>query len=176
VRRSALAAAAVAAALVVPATTSASQSHAQSFVLYGKGKRAQFVNRADDRDRGNTTNPFGDFVLPTPPSANSGKKGARAGDNALVTLVLYVDKKLTEPAGTAIFCCTFNFAQEALCEADFELRRGTVIARGPARLDGGRILLAVTGGTGRHVGARGQVSSSASPTSKNAQVLHFTLV
>jgi hypothetical protein len=176
VRRSALAAAAVAAALVVPATTSASQSHAQSVVLYGKGKRAQFVNRADDRDRGNTTNPFGDFVLPTPPSANSGKKGARAGDNALVTLVLYVDKKLTEPAGTAIFSCTFNFAQEAMCEADFELRRGTVIAMGPARLDGGRILLAVTGGTGRHVGARGQVSSSASPTSKNAQVLHFTLV
>ena len=175
-RRSALAAAAVAAALVVPATTSASQSHAQSFVLYGKGKRAQFVNHADDRDRGNTTNPFGDFVLPTPPSANSGKKGARAGDNALVTLVLYVDKKLTEPAGTAIFNCTFNFAQEAMCEADFELRRGTVIAMGPARLDGSQILLAVTGGTGRHVGARGQVSSSASPTSKNAQVLRFTLV
>jgi len=130
----------------------------------------------DDRKRGDFKNPFDPDLLPTPPNANSGKKGARAGDNALVTLVLYVDKKLTEPAGTAIFNCTFNFAQEAMCEADFELRRGTVIAMGPARLDGSQILLAVTGGTGRHVGARGQVSSTASPTSKNAQVLRFTLL
>jgi len=162
------------AALAIPAATSA--AHRQSFTLYAKPKRIQFVNRADDRDRGNKTNPFGGDVLPTPPSANSGKKGARAGDNAVMTLTLYIDRKLTRPAGSAFFTCTFNFAQEATCDADFELRRGTVLAMGPARLDGSQILLAVTGGTRRHVGARGQVSSTTSRTLKNTQVLHFTLL
>jgi hypothetical protein len=174
--RPALAAVVTVAATAVPAATATARAHGQSFVLYGKQKRAQFVNHADDRDRGNKTNPFGDYVLPTPPSANSGKKGMRAGDNALITLTLYVDRKLTRPAGTAILSCTFNFAQEAMCEADYELRRGTVLALGPAKLDGRQIVLAVTGGTGRHVGAHGQVTSNSSPTNKNTQILHFTLL
>jgi hypothetical protein len=172
--RPALAAVVTVAAIAVPAATAT--AHRQSFVLYAKAKRAQFVNHADDRDRGNKTNPFGDYVLPTPPSANSGKKGTRAGDNALITLTLYVDRKLTEPAGTAVLSCTFNFAQEALCDADFELRRGTVLALGPARLDGRQFVLAVTGGTGRHVGAHGQVTSTMSPFTKNARILSFTLL
>jgi hypothetical protein len=47
---------------------------------------------------------------------------------------------------------------------------------GPAKLDGRQIILAVTGGTGRHVGAHGQVISTALPTKKNAQILRFTLL
>ncbi len=52
-------------------------------VVYGKPTRAQFVDHNDDRERGDFTNPFDPDLLPTPPNANSGKKGARAGDNAL---------------------------------------------------------------------------------------------
>ena len=62
-----------------------------------------------------------------------------------------------------------------MCDADFELRRGTVIAMGPAKLDGRQIVLAVTGGTGRYVGAHGQVTSSPSGA-KNTQIIRFLLV
>lgn len=162
------------AATAVPAATA--QAGRQSFTLYAKATRIQFVNHADDRDRGNKTNPFGDYALPTPPSANSGKKGARAGDTAAIALILFVDRKLTRPAGSATYSCTFNFNQEAMCDVDFELRRGTVLAMGPAKLNGAQIVLAVTGGTGRHVGAHGQVTSSASPANQRTQVLRFILL
>ena len=165
-------AATIAGSIALPAAA----AHPQSFVLYGKATRVQFVNRADDRARGNTTNPFGDYPLPTPPSANSGKKGARAGDNALITVMLYVDRKLTQHAGIETLSCTFNFGGEAMCQADFELRRGAVIGMGPAKLDGRQIVLAVTGGTGRHIGAHGQVISTPSSTNKSVHVLRFTLL
>jgi hypothetical protein len=170
----ALSAAATVAALAVPAATATAQAH--SFVLYGKAKRAQFVNHADDRERGSITNPFGPDILPTPPNANSGKKGARAGDTVFITILLYADHKLTRPAGTAIISCRFNFGGEAFCDADFELRRGAILAMGPAKLDGRQIALPVTGGTGRHFGAHGQVSSTTSLTSKYTQILRFTLL
>ena len=169
-----LTAAVIAAAPAVPAAAATAQAH--SFVLYAKPVRAHFVNHSDDRQRGKVTNPFGPDILPTPPSANSGEKGARAGDMALISYALYSDPKLTRPAGTAIFSCTFNFGGEALCNADFELRRGAILAVGPAKLDGRQITLPVTGGTGRHLGAHGQVTATTSRTSKYTQILRFTLL
>ena len=80
---------------------------------------------------GTSTNPFNADILPTPPNANTGKKGARAGDNALFSFKLYSDPKLTRPVGTAIYSCTFNFAQEAICEANFQLSGGTHDRDGP---------------------------------------------
>ena len=113
--------------------------------------------------------------LPTPPNANSAKTGARAGDNALFSFKLYSDLKLTRPVGNAIYSCTFNFAQEAICEANFTLNGGTMIAMGPAKLDGSTIVLPVTGGTGRYAGAHGQLTSRSSGT-KNTQIIRFRLV
>lgn len=148
----------------------------QSFVVYAKAKRAQFVNHADDRARGDNSSAFNAEALPTPPNANSAKKGARAGDNALISLTLYADRNLTQVVGTATYSCTFNFAQEAICDGHFDLGGGTIIALGPAKLDGSEITLAVTGGTGRYAGAHGQVTSSSSLTAKNTQVFRFELV
>ena len=148
----------------------------QSFVVYAKPKRAQFVNHADDRARGDKLKSFNAEALPTPPSANSGKKGTRAGDNALLTLTLYSDPQLTRAIGTATYSCTFNFAQEAICDGHFDVVGGTIIALGPARLDGSEITLAVTGGTGRYAGAHGQVTSTSSGAKKTTQVFHFVLV
>jgi hypothetical protein len=148
----------------------------QSFVVYAKPKRAQFVNHADDRGRGDKLKSFNAEALPTPPNANSGKKGTRAGDNALLTLTLYSDPKLTRAIGTATYSCTFNFAQEAICDGHFDVVGGTIIALGPARLDGSDIILAVTGGTGRYAGAHGQVTSTSSGAKKTTQVFHFVLV
>jgi len=148
----------------------------RSFVVYAKPTRAQFVNHADDRVRGKITNPFDPDLLPTPPNANSGKKGARAGDDALFSFALYSDADLTRRIGNAIYSCTFNFAQEAICEANFTLRGGTMIAMGPAQLDGSTIVLPVTGGTGPFAGAHGQLSSKSAGTAKNAQIVRFRLV
>jgi hypothetical protein len=147
----------------------------KSFVVYAKAIRALFVNHADDRARGDKLKSFNAESLPTPPSANSGKKGTRAGDNALITLTLYADRKLTQVVGTATYSCTFNFAQEATCDGHFDLGGSSIIALGPAKLDGSEIVLAVTGGTGRYAGAHGQVTST-STAGKNTHIFRFVLV
>jgi hypothetical protein len=174
-RLSAALAVVAAAVMVVPVATATTQG--RSFVLYGKPTRAQFVNHADDRERGTKTNPFNaEELLPTPKSANTAKKGARAGDSALFRLTLYSDRNLRRRVGFATFACTFNFAHEAICNASFELGKGTMIAMGPARLDTSEWVLPVTGGTGRYVGAHGQVTSRPASTTKNTQILRFRLV
>jgi hypothetical protein len=170
-----LVAVALAATVAVPVALATTQAR-RSFVLYAKPTRAQFINHAADRARGNTTNPFGEGALPTPPNANSAKKGARAGDNALFTLKLYSDAKLTRAVGTAAYSCTVNFGQQAICEGQFELNGGTMIAMGPADLRTGDLVLPVSGGTGRYAGAHGQLTSTAAGTKKNTQIIRFQLV
>jgi hypothetical protein len=164
----------VAAAVAVPVAQAAAQAR-RSFVLYAKPTRAQFINHSDDRKRGNFTNPFAD-VLPTPRNANSAKPGARAGDNALFTLKLYSDGKLTRLVGTATYSCTVNFGQQAVCEGQFELAKGTMIAMGPADLKTGRLELPVTGGTGRYAGAHGQLTSTSAGKKSSTQIIRFQLV
>jgi Dirigent-like protein len=169
----ALAAIAAAVTMAVPAATAATQ--ARSSVFYAKPTRAQFINQSDSRALGNLTNPFNADALPTPRNANSGKKGARAGDTARFTLTLYSDRTLRRPVGTASYSCTFNFGQEATCDAHFEFGNGSMVAMGPARLDGSQIVLPVIGGTGRYRGAHGQVTSTATGK-KNTQIVRFLLV
>lgn len=163
-----------AATRTAPAGAAATPS--RSFVVYGKPKRAQSVNHADDRARGDTLRSFNADGLPTPPSANSGKKGERAGDNALITIVLYADRNLTRVVGTATYSCTFNFDQEAVCDGQFQIGAGTIIALGPSKLDARETVLAVTGGTGRYAGAHGQVTSTRATGSDNTQTFRFDLV
>jgi hypothetical protein len=163
------------AAMMVPTATATTQG--RSFVVYGKPTRAQFVSHADDRARGSKTNPFNaEELLPTPKSANTAKKGARAGDSALFRLTLYSDRNLTRRVGTATYACTFNFGHEAICNATFQIGNGTMVATGPARLDTSQWVLPVTGGTGRYVGAHGQVTSRSASATKNTQILRFLLV
>ena len=77
-----------------------------------------------------------------------------------MSLTLYADRNLTRVIGSAIYSCTFNFGQEAICDGQFHFGGGSIIALGPAKLDGSEIILAVTGGTGRYEGAHGQVTST----------------
>jgi hypothetical protein len=171
----ALAAVALAAAVAVPVTQAASQAK-RSFVFYAKPTKAQFINHSDDRARGNFTNPFAD-VLPTPKNANSGKPGARAGDNAIFTLKLYSDARLTRLVGNASYSCTVNFGGQAICEGQFQLNAGgTMIALGPADLKTGDLVLPVTGGTGRYAGAHGQLTSTSAGSKTSTQILHFQLL
>jgi hypothetical protein len=170
----ALVAVAVAVSVAVPVAVAMAQAR-RSVVFYAKPTRAQFINHADDRARGNFTNPFAD-ILPTPKNANSGKPGARAGDNALFTLKLYSDSKLTRLVGTAAYSCTVNFGQQAICEGQFELSNGTMIAMGPADLKSGDLVLPVTGGTGRYAGAHGQLTSTSAGKKTSTQIIRFQLV
>jgi hypothetical protein len=169
----ALAAVALAAATAVPLAPAATQG--RSFVIYAKPTRAQFVNHADDRSRGTILNPFGSDLLPPPKNANTGKKGARAGDKALFSLKVYSDFKLTRPIGTAVYTCTFNFAHEAICEFNFDLNGGTMIASGPANLESSSHVLPVIGGTGRYAGAHGQLASRSVGTN-TTQIIRFRLL
>lgn len=175
-RRALLTALAVAAAAALAVPVAQATPQERSFVLYAKATGAQFVNHADDRARGDIINPFNADTLPTPPSANSAKKGARAGDNALFILKLFADASLKRPVGDAVYSCTFNFAQEAICSATFETRSGTMFAMGPAKLDGTTIVLPVTGGTGQYAGAHGQLTSAAATAKKTTQLIRFRLV
>jgi hypothetical protein len=170
----ALVAVAVTATVAVPVALATTQAR-RSFVFYAKPTRAQFINHADDRAKGDIANPFNADVLPTPPNANSGKKGARAGDNALFTLKLYSDARLTHAVGTAAYSCTVNFGQQAICEGQFDLTRGTMIALGPADLRSGELVLPVTGGTGRYAGAHGQLTSTSASSKTNTQIVRFQL-
>ncbi len=169
----ALVALALAATMAVPLAPASTQG--RSLVVYAKPTRAQFINHNDDRARGDITNPFNPDSPPTPPNANSAKKGARAGDTALFSFKLYSDPGLKRHVGNAIYSCTFNFAQEAICEAIFTLNGGTMIALGPAKLDSSNIVLPVIGGTGRYAGAHGQLTSRSSGT-KNTQIVRFRLL
>jgi hypothetical protein len=146
----------------IAASVASGAGNTRSLVFYGKATQVQFINHSDDRSRGNASNPFLniDRSLPSPPKANTAKPGARAGDNALFRLKLYSDPKLTRSVGTAVYSCTFNFDQEAICDADLELPRGSIIASGPADLESGQFTLAVVGGTGTYLGARGQLTSA----------------
>jgi hypothetical protein len=170
----ALVAVAVAATVAVPVALATTHAR-RSFVFYAKPTRAQFINHADDRARGNFTNPFAE-VVPTPRNANSGKPGARAGDNALFTFKLYSDAKLTRLVGTAAYSCTVNFGRQAICEDQFVLRDGTMIAMGPADLKSGDLVLPVAGGTGRYAGAHGQLTSTSAGKTSSTQIIHFQLV
>jgi hypothetical protein len=171
----AVAVTAIAAVSVAAPAALARPQTPRSFVFYGKPTRAQFIDHADDRARGNFTNPFAD-ILPTPRSANSGKHGARAGDQALFSLNLYSDAKLTRLVGTAAYSCTFNFGGQAICEDQFELHDGTMIAMGPTDLRGSELILPVSGGTGRYAGAHGQLTSTSAGKKKNTQIIRFQLV
>jgi hypothetical protein len=147
----------------------------RALVFYGKATHVQFVNHADDRARGNATNPFGiDAGVPPPPTANSAHKGARAGDQLIVSLDLYPDGALTKSIGTAVYSCTFNFAEQATCDADFEFKNGSMFATGPADFVTGQFTLAVIGGTGAYLGSRGEFSNVA--TGKNTSRIDFLLV
>jgi hypothetical protein len=176
-RRLAAALATVASAVTMAVPAAHATTQGRSLVFYAQPTRAQFINRADDRERGLKLNPFNADILPPPPKANTGKKGGRAGDNALFAFRVYSDPSLTRLVGTAIYSCTFNFAHEAICEADFEFSHGSMIAMGPAQLDSTftQIVLPVTGGTGRYAGAHGQLTSTPS-IYKNTQIIHFQLV
>ena len=142
-----------------------------TLTIYAYATHVRFVNHADDRARGDLHNPFNaDTKSLTPVTKGT---GPFPGDTAQYSFKLYRDANLKAGAGSAVYTCTFNFAHHALCTGLYELTAGTMFASGPTDFDSTRFTLAVTGGTGKYLSARGQVS--AAPAAKNAHRLAFVL-
>jgi hypothetical protein len=156
-------------AVGVVGTSAGAVSSAHALTIYAVATRAQYADHADDRARGEVTNPFN---ADTKALKGTGK-GSRAGDNALYSFKLYSDPSFKKLIGSAVYSCTFNSAHVALCTADFELSGGAMSASGPTDFDSTTFTLAVSGGTGKYLGARGQVSSA--PAAKDAHRLTFLL-
>jgi hypothetical protein len=161
--------------LVAVTSASGASNRTTTFGMYARPTQVQYMNHSDDRARGDVDNPFNTdskALVPLTQKKEAGK-GPYPGDNALFSFKLYKDAALTKSIGSAVYSCTFNFDHEALCEASFQLVGGTMSGSGPADFTNPEFTLAVDGGTGKYLDARGQVSSS--PASKNAHHLEFML-
>ena len=143
--------------------------------VYAVASTAQFMNHADDRVRGMSTNPFNIHSLGLVIFTKGVEKGNGPfpGDDVLYTFKLYSDASLTRSAGSAIFTCYYNFVKHAICDSYFALDRGLVLAAGPIAFNSTKFSLSVTGGTSTYAGALGEVD--ATPAAGNAQRMHLRL-
>jgi hypothetical protein len=141
--------------------------------LYSITTEEQFLNHADDRQRGFGDNPFGNFKAPTP-TTKERNAGPFPGDQALFTFKLYSAANRKKPVGLALFSCTYSFNQQGFCDAAWQLKDGTVIGSGPVDFNAKNFSLVITGGTSKYRGVTGNVVSKASPK-VGAVNLAFTL-
>jgi len=164
-------------AAVLPVLPAAGTPQAsQTFTVYAVPATVQFMNHADDRLRGMSTNPFKQKAEAVILGAGGKEKGNGPfpGDDILYGFKLFSDANRSKPAGSAMFTCYYEFVKRATCDAYFDLSRGLVLASGQVRFGGTHFTLGVTGGTKAYFGALGQVGSA--PAARNAQRfdLHVT--
>ena len=85
-----------------------------------------------------------------------GAAGQSLGDTIVFTQKLYTDETKTTQIGTdEAYCVRTVVGVRQLCTGIFYLRGGTITITGPET--SGVHSLAITGGTGRFLGARGEV-------------------
>jgi hypothetical protein len=157
-------------ATALPAAGASGSARAtQKLTVYAVPATVQFMNHADDRLRGMSTNPFDLKAQAKILNANGKEKGNGPfpGDDILYDFKLFADAKRTQPAGTAIFTCYYAFDKHATCDSYFDLAQGLVLASGQVAFGQTRFTLGVTGGTQAYLGALGQLSSA--PAAANAQ-------
>lgn len=144
--------------------------------IYAVATTAQFMNHADDRLRGMSTNPFNVNTRALVITAKGQEKGNGPfpGDDILYSFKLYNNPKLTKRIGSAMFTCYYNFVKRATCDSYFELDGGLVLASGQIIFNGTRFTLSITGGTNKYLGALGEVN--ATTAAKNAERLQLHLL
>jgi hypothetical protein len=164
-----LAAGALLVTAVPAASASGSSQAAQKLTVYAVPTTVQFMNHADDRLRGMSSNPF-DLKSQAVIFNDNGKEkgnGPFPGDDILYTFKLFADAKRTKPSGTAMFTCYYGFGKRATCDSYFDLANGLLLASGQVPFGNSHFTLGVTGGTHTYLGALGQLN--AVPAAKNAQ-------
>jgi hypothetical protein len=166
----ALLAAIVVLAVALPAIPASGASQgSQNLRIYAVPATVQFMNHADDRLRGMSTNPFklkAEVVILGKNGKEKGN-GPFPGDDILYSFKLFADAKRTKPVGTAMFTCYYEFVKRATCDSYFDLAQGLLLASGQVRFGGTHFTLGITGGTNAYFGALGQVDSV--PAAGNAQ-------
>jgi hypothetical protein len=151
----------VAAALLV-ARASGASSASQKLTIYAVPATVQFMNHADDRLRGMSTNPFklkSEAVILGQGGKEKGN-GPFPGDDILYGFKLFADAKRTKPVGAAMFTCYYQFVKRATCDSYFDLHKGLLLASGQVRFGATHFRLGLIGGTHSYLGALGQVDST----------------
>jgi hypothetical protein len=154
--------AAGAAVAAASAGSAAAAQRAQLVNLYSVTTQEQFLNHADDRQRGFGNNPFGNYKAPTA-TTREHNAGPFPGDQALYSFRLYTSPSRKAVAGTALYSCTYSFARKGYCDASWKLANGTLVGGGAVDFDSKTYTFVITGGTGRYQNVAGTVSSSPAP-------------
>jgi hypothetical protein len=163
-----LTAAVVVLATAIPAA-GASQASSQKLTVFAVPATVQFMNHADDRLRGMSTNPFKlkqEAVILGKGGKEKGN-GPFPGDDILYGFKLFADAQRTKPIGAALFTCYYEFVKRATCDSYFDLSKGLLLASGQVPFGGNHFSLGITGGTHAYFGALGQANSK--PSTGNAQ-------
>lgn len=171
-----IAAAVAAGAMLVTAGAAAATPGKSHLVVYAVPSTAQFMNHADERLRGMSANPFtpNEQALVIVDNGTEKKNGPFPGDDVLYTFKLYPSAGLKRSTGTAMFTCYYTFFKRATCEAYFLVDGQELLADGRIAFGAGKFMLAVEGGTGTYLGARGQVTAEPAPSkASHAQRLEF---
>ena len=153
-----------------PATASAQP--AQTLSLAAVPTSEQFLNHADDRQRGRGNNPFGNFIAPTATTKEQ-TDGPFPGDQALFEFNIYPGNDLKKLAGSAVFTCNYGFKKQGFCNGIYQLSGGTLVASGPIDFNANDFSLVVTGGTGKYRSVAGEVV--AKPMARGSQPLAIAL-
>jgi len=150
------------------AASAASQS-SQKLTVYAVPATVQFMNHADDRLRGMSTNPFKlkQEAVILGKNGNEKGNGPFPGDDILYGFKLFANPNKTTPMGAAMFTCYYLFVKRATCDSYFDLGQGLLLASGQVKFGGIRFTLGVIGGTRAYLGTLGQVSSR--PAAENIQ-------
>jgi hypothetical protein len=142
-------------------------------VFYSVLSQEQYVNNADDRARGEGSNPFGNYSATfVPPPPNEELFGPFPGDEGEYAYKLYTRANHKTSAGSAIFVCQYNFNESSFCDASFRLRGGIMIAKGSSNFNSTKFTLAVVGGTQEYRGMSGTLEVSALGSATQAQPVH----
>jgi hypothetical protein len=152
-----------------PTRVAASRTH--EFTFYSDVKNERYINNVDDLSRGEGHNPFGNVSSVKPPT-NEKVSGPLAGDEAMFAFGLYTDAAHTKSAGNVIFVCWYNFNRNGLCDAAFQLKDGSLIAKGAFNFSSTTFALAIVGGTSAYRGMSGAVQISALGTGTQAQPVY----
>ena len=121
----------------------------QKVTVYAVPATVQFMNHADDRLRGMSTNPFELKAEAVIFNDNGKEKGERPLPRRRHPLRLQAlcRCRRTQPAGTAMFTCYYGFRKRATCDSYFDLAKGLLLASGQVPFGKTHFALGVTGGT-----------------------------
>ena len=84
-------------------------------------------------------------------------------------------RRLTQPAGTAVYTCYFNYDRHALCQSYYKLKtEARSSPQGLSTSTSSTFDIVVSGGTNKYLGARGEAKAVAAAGS--AQKIDFELI